>query len=315
MFYCQPIEKPYGCSPSEKFRCGGIVFFHPLAKLENTLMSDIFNQAFIFSALKISVIMGLMLSYLGVHVVGRGIVFVDLALGQISMLGVAIANYIEKDPTIIAIVFTMVGAFILSFINVKDKRLKQEAIIGIVYAVASAATVLLISKAPHGEADISEVLFGSLFTVTTKQIVVMAIVFGVIGLAHVIFRKQFFTLTEKFENHEVELIGVFNIWNFLFYLSIGLAIVLAVRAGGVIPVFSYIVVPPVAAILLTREKGSLVLIAMLISLLGSFFGIYFSTHFDFPAGSSVVAILGAIFFLAALVRLAKGNKKEVPANS
>ena len=136
-------------------------------------MLDMFTHDFIFNALKVSVLMGLLLSYLGVHVVGRGIVFVDLALGQISMLGVAFANYLDKDPTIISIVFTMVGAFILSFVNVKDKRLKQEAIIGIVYAVASAATVLLISKAPHGEADISEVLFGSLFTVTSTQIGIM----------------------------------------------------------------------------------------------------------------------------------------------
>ena len=88
-------------------------------------MLDMFTQDFIFSALKVSIIMGLLLSYLGVHVVGRGIVFVDLALGQISMLGVAFANFVEKDPTIISIVFTMVGAFLLSFINVKDKRLKQ----------------------------------------------------------------------------------------------------------------------------------------------------------------------------------------------
>ena len=270
-------------------------------------MLDMFTQDFIFSALKVSIIMGLLLSYLGVHVVGRGIVFVDLALGQTSMLGVAFANYLDKDPTVISIVFTMVGAFILSFVNVKDKRLKQEAIIGIVYAVASAATVLLISKAPHGEADISEVLFGSLFTVTTMQIGIMAGVFGVVGLAHVLFRKKFFELTEKFENHQVEHIGVFNLWNFLFYLSIGLAIVLAVRAGGVIPVFSYIVVPPVSAILLTRKKGSLVLIAMVVSVLGSFFGIYFSTHFDFPAGSSVVAILGVIFLASAGIRLLRGR--------
>ena len=273
-------------------------------------MSEMFNQEFIFSALQISILMGLLLSYWGVHVVGRGIVFVDLALGQISMLGVAFANYIEKDPTVIAIIFTMVGAFLLSFINVKDKRLKQEAIIGIVYAVASAATVLLISKAPHGEADISEVLFGSLFTVTTKQILIMATVFGALGLMHFIFRRRFFELTEKFENHEIESIGVFNLWNFLFYLSVGLAIVLAVRAGGVIPVFSYIVVPPVAAILLTRQKSSLVLIAMFISLLGSFFGIYFSLHFDFPAGSSVVAMLGLAFILAAGVRLIKNHKEN-----
>src|SRR5262245_58582151 len=98
-------------------------------------MVDIFSQEFIMNALKVSILMGLLLSYLGVHVVGRGIVFVDLALGQISMLGVAFATYIESDPTVIAILFTMAGAFFLSFIKVTDKRLKQEAIIGIVYAV------------------------------------------------------------------------------------------------------------------------------------------------------------------------------------
>jgi len=141
----------------------------------------------------------------------------------------------------------------------------------------------------------------------------MAVVFGIIGVVHVIFRNKFFDLTEKFENHQVGQAGVFNLWNFLFYLSIGLAIVLAVRAGGVIPVFTYIVVPPVSAILLTRRKGSLVLIAMALSVVGSFFGIYFSMHFDFPAGPSVVTILGMIFLVAALLRLLKGREKEATA--
>lgn len=270
-----------------------------------------FTQEFILSALKISVIMGLLLSYLGVHVVGRGIVFVDLALGQISMLGVAVAAYIRHDETLISIAFTMVGAFLLSFLKIKDKRLKQEAIIGIVYAVASAATVLFISKSPHGESDISEVLFGSLFTVTTPQIITMGSVFGLIGVTHIIFRKKFFELTEKFENHEVEDIGVFNLWNFLFYLSIGLAIVLAVRVGGVIPVFSYLIIPPVSAILLARKTSAVVAIAMTVGVLGSFFGLYFSTHFDFPAGSSVVAILGALFCLLAVIRAVKGKRVTI----
>ncbi len=265
-------------------------------------MSDMFSQEFILNALKISIIMGLLLSYLGVHVVGRGIVFVDLALGQISMLGIAFANYIEKDQTLISIIFTMVGAFLLSFIKIKDKRLKQEAIIGIVYAVASAATVLLISKSPHGESDISEVLFGSVFTVTNEQITTMALVFGLVGLIQIIFRKKFFGLTEKFENHQIEDVGVFDLWNFLFYLSIGLAIVLAVRSAGVIPVFSFLIIPPVSAILISRKKNSMVIISMLVAVFGSFFGLFFSTHYDFPAGSSVVAILGAIFGLLAIVR-------------
>jgi len=271
-------------------------------------MLDMFTQDFIFSALKVSIIMGLLLAYLGVHVVGRGIVFVDLALGQISMLGVAVAAYIGQQETLISISFTMIGAFLLSFLKIKDKRLKQEAIIGIVYAVASAATVLFISKSPHGESDISEVLFGSLFTVTSSQILTMAIVFGIIGATHIIFRKKFFELTEKFENHEVEDIGVFNLWNFLFYLSIGLAIVLSVRVGGVIPVFSYLIIPPVSAILLARKTSAVVAIAMTVGVLGSFFGLYFSTHFDFPAGSSVVAILGALFCLLAIIRAVKGKR-------
>ncbi len=271
-------------------------------------MLDLFSQGFILNALLVSVVMGLLLAYLGVHVVGRGIVFVDLALGQISMLGVALAGYFEWDPTVVSVVFTMLGAFLLSFVKVTDKRLKQEAIIGIIYAFTSAVTVLLISKSAHGEADISEVLFGSLFTVTTSQIVTMVVVFGLIGAMHFAFRHAFFALTEKFENHDVEDVGIFDPWNFLFYLSIGLAIVLAVRAGGVIPVFSYIVVPPVAAILLTRSKAGVVLLTLAVSVVGSFSGLYFSVQFDFPAGSSIVAVLGTLFLLAAAVRLVRGQR-------
>jgi zinc/manganese transport system permease protein len=273
-------------------------------------MLDLLAQPFVQSALLAGIIMGLLLSYLGVHVVGRGIVFVDLALGQISMLGVAFAAFIGGNPTVIAIVFTIVGAFLLSFIKVTDKRLKQEAIIGIIYALSSAVTVLLISKAAHGDASISEVLFGSLFTVTNTELIAMAIVFGILGLMHFVFRNSFFEITEKFANREVEELGIFNLWNFLFYLSIGLAIVLAVRVGGVIPVFSYLVIPPVAGILMSRGRGRVIAIAMIVSILGSLFGILFSVQFDFPAGPSVVALLGAAFVIGSLVRLFKGSPMD-----
>ncbi|MEZ4700452.1 MAG: metal ABC transporter permease [Rhodothermales bacterium] len=273
-------------------------------------MLDLFTQGFILNALLVSIVMGLLLAYLGVHVVARGIVFVDLALGQISMLGVAVAGYFERDPTVISILFTMVGAFILSFIKVSDKRLKQEAIIGIVYAFTSALTVLLISKSAHGDADISEVLFGSLFTVTETSLLVMTGIFALIGLIQFLFRKSFFQLTDRFVHNQAQEVGVFDLWNFLFYLSIGLAIVLAVRAGGVIPVFSFIVVPPVAGILLVRNRGAVVVAALIISVLGSFFGLFFSVRFDFPAGSSIVAMLGFLFLVAAAVR---GFRKNAPA--
>ena len=266
-------------------------------------MSDILALDFVRAALLVSICMGVLLSYLGTHMVERGIVFVDLALGQISMMGVAFAAYHELEPTTVAIIFTLVGAFLMSFIKVSDKRLKVEAIIGIVYAVTSAVTVLLISKAAHGESDIQEVLFGSFFTVTTSEIWWMAGVFSVLGTVQFVFRKNFAEVTRKFANNDTADLGVFNVWNFLFYLSIGLAIVLAVRSGGVIPVFSFIVVPPVAAMLITRNTGTTVLIGLIIAIAGSVLGIYFSVQFDFPAGSSIVAMLGGLFVLASIVRL------------
>src|SRR5690349_894149 len=258
-------------------------------------MFEMFHLPFMVQAFTAALITGVLLSYLGVHVVGRGIVFVDLALGQISSLGVAFAAFIGTGMTSIPLVFTLAGAILMSFISIRDKRLKQEAIIGILYAFASALTVLLISKTPHGDSDIQEVLFGNILSVSPEQITLIGIIFGIIALMQMVFFKKFFGLTKSFENGENHLIGIFNVWNFLFYISIGLAIVYSVKVNGVIPVFSYLIIPAVSAIMLTKNKAAGLVIAILISILGSFFGLNFSFRYDFPAGSSIVVILGGIF--------------------
>jgi zinc/manganese transport system permease protein len=256
-------------------------------------------QAFI-----ISLITGLFLSYLGVHVVGRGIVFVDLALGQISSFGGAFAAFIGYGLTTIPLVFTLIGALLISMIDIRDKRLKLEAIIGIFYAFASAATVMLISKTPHGDSDIQEVLFGDILSVNTQELTITCIIFGALILLHIIFQKKFFELTEGYEIGNIEK-KTFNIWNFLFYISIGLSIVFAVKISGVIPVFSYLIIPSVCAIMLARSNKLVVIIAMLVSFSGSFVGLNVSFHFDFPAGSSIVAVLGIIFILVSAISLIK----------
>ena len=266
-------------------------------------MFEMFQLPFMVQAFAAALITGALLSYLGVHVVGRGIVFVDLALGQISSLGVAFAAFIGTGLTSIPLVFTLAGALLMSFINIRDKRLKQEAIIGILYAFASALTVLFISKTPHGDSDIQEVLFGNILSVNWSQISTLGIVFGIIGLLQLVFFKKFFALTKSFELGENHLIGIFNFWNFLFYISIGLAIVFAVKINGVIPVFSFLIIPAVSAILLTKNNLVVFAIAFLVSILASFFGLNFSFHYDFPAGSSIVAILGGIFILASIYKL------------
>jgi zinc/manganese transport system permease protein len=267
-------------------------------------MFQMFNLNFMVQAFIISLITGLFLSYLGVHVVGRGIVFVDLAIGQISSFGVAFAALVGFGLTTIPLAFTLLGALLIALIDIRDKRLKLEAIIGIIYAVSSAATVMLISKTPHGDSDIQEVLFGNILSVNMGQIITTGIVFGVLLLMHIIFRKKFFELTESFENGKLDT-NSFNIWNFLFYISIGLSIVFAVKISGVIPVFSYLIIPSVCAIMIARSNRKVVIIAMLVSFLGSFFGLNVSLHFDFPAGSSIVAVLGCIFILVAIIKLIK----------
>jgi len=201
----------------------------------------------------------------------------------------------------------LVGALLMSFINIKDKRLKQEAIIGILYAFTSALTVLLISKTPHGDSDIQEVLFGNILSVSWQQITTMGIVFGALALMHLIFFRKFSVLTESFENGENHLIGIFNIWNFLFYISIGLAIVFAVKVNGVIPVFSFLIIPAVSAIMVSKNKATVIVLACIISLLASFFGLNFSFHYDFPAGSSIVTVLGIVFILASLYNILKSK--------
>ena len=269
-------------------------------------MFEMFQLPFMVQAFAAAVITGILLSYMGVHVVGRGIVFVDLALGQISSLGVAFAAFIGTGMTSIPLIFTLAGALLMSFINIRDKRLKQEAIIGILYAFASALTVLLISKTPHGDSDIQEVLFGNILSVSWGKISTIGIVFGAIALLQLVFFRKFFDLTKSFENGESHLVGIFNFWNFLFYISIGLAIVYAVKINGVIPVFSYLIIPAVSAIMLTKNNTAVFIISFVISILAGFFGLNFSFHYDFPAGSSIVAILGGIFILASLFKIVKG---------
>ena len=244
--------------------------------------------------------MGLVLAYLGIHVVGRGIVFVDLALGQISSMGVAYAVYAGRDPVLCSMTLTLIGAGIFSVLRVKDTRLRLEALIGIFYAVTSAITVLLIAKTPHGEADIQDVPFGNVLAIDAGELKMMLVVFGIVALLNGVLAKRFFSLTYRKGAGE-PLSPQDHVLNFLFYMLLALAIVFAIRAGGVIPVFSYLIIPPVAAVFLARRTGVAVVLALGVALVGSFLGLHLSFVFDFPAGASIVGVLGLAVLLGILI--------------
>ncbi|MBA2565049.1 MAG: metal ABC transporter permease [Gemmatimonadetes bacterium] len=261
-------------------------------------MIDFLALDFMRLALAGCLLLSVTLGYLGVHVIQRRIVFVDLALAQISTVGIALAFLLEVNPTALSVVFTLVAAALLS-IRTRNPRVPQEAIMGIVYAVASAVSILLISKTPHGEADVLKIFFGDVLGVTSGQLAIVGIVFLGVALLHVVFRRRFLLVSLEPDRAAAEGLSL-RLWDFLFYLSIGVVIALAIRIGGVLLVFSYLVIPPVAAFFLTSSLGRVFGIAQGIGVLGSFVGLYLSYRLDLPTGTTVVATLGALLLVAVL---------------
>jgi len=263
-------------------------------------MIEMLKFPFMVDALKACLLLALILAYLGTHVIRRRIVFVDLALAQISSCGVAAAILFETNPTALSLIFTLLGASIFS-IRIRDERIPQEAVMGIVYAVASSVAILFVAKAPHGEADILKILFGNILAVTGEEIIQMLVCFGIVALLHVIFFRRFALVTYEPEK-AVSLKVSLHLWDFLFYISLGFVIAFAIRVGGVLLVFSYLIVPPVSAIILSRNKHAILIISLALGVLASFLGLYASYRFDLPTGAAIVSTLGCIIIASSLAR-------------
>lgn len=259
-------------------------------------MLEMLSIPFMRQAVIAGLILAAMLAYLGIHVVRRRIVFVDLAIAQLSAVGVALGMLLEAEPVGFSLVFTMVGAAFLS-LPVYERHIPQEAIMGIVYAVASAAAVLIVAKMPHGEADILNLFFGNILAVTDGQIGLMALTFGSVGLVHLVFAKRLVPIsvpTEPGSNFLFKAMG----WNLLFYLTLAVVIAVAIRTAGVLLVFSDLIIPAVVALLFAERLRSLVLLSVVVGVLSNLAGLYASYRFDLPSGPSIVASLGVLLALA-----------------
>ena len=257
-------------------------------------MLEMLSIPFMRQAVLAGLILAAMLAYLGIHVVRRRIVFVDLAIAQLSAVGVALAMLLDQDPIGFSLVFTMVGAAFLS-LPAYEQRIPQEAIMGIVYAVASAVSILIIAKMPHGEADILNLFFGNILAVTDGQIGLMALTFGSVGLVHLIFAKRLIPIpTEPGSSFLFRAMS----WNLLFYLMLAVVIAVAIRTAGVLLVFSDLIIPAAVALLFAERLRSLVLLSAVTGVLSNLAGLYASYRFDLPSGPSIVASLGVFLALA-----------------
>jgi len=246
-------------------------------------------------------------AYLGVHVVERGVIFVDLALAQIAALGATTAILIGMDPHgtgayWLSLGFTFVGAAIFAFARTRRGHIPQEAFIGIAYAVASAAAILAMSKATGETEHLKDMLVGNILAVSRHEVLKTAILYGVIGVFHYIFRRRFLLISTNPEQAEAQGISI-RFWDFLFYASFGFVVTSSVAIAGVLLVFCYLIVPSVGAMLFADRVGRRLAIGWIMGTLVSALGVYFSVLLDLPTGATIVCTFGAVLVAMFLVHL------------
>ena len=254
-------------------------------------------------------------AYLGVHVVERGVIFVDLALAQIAALGATLAVLIGMDPHgpnsyWISLGFTFVGAAIFALARPRRGHIPQEAFIGIAYAVASAAAILMMSKATGETEHLKDMLVGNILAVSWPEVEKTAFLYGAIGIFHYVFRKKFLLISM---NHgKAEAMGVnVRLWDFLFYASFGFVVTSSVAIAGVLLVFCYLIVPSVGAMLFADRIGPRLAIGWTMGTLVSALGCYLSVALDLPTGATIVCTFALVLIAMALIRVLMRRREAV----
>lgn len=253
-------------------------------------------------------------AYLGVHVVERGVIFVDLSLAQIAAFGTTIALLLpgsNGDPHstfayVVSVSFTLVGAAIFSLVRMRHARIPQEAVIGIAYAVASAASILAMSKSTSQAEHLKFILVGNIIAVGWPEVIKTAILYSVIGAFHYAWRRQFLAISLDPDAAEANGLRVRS-WDFLFYASFGFVVTSSVAIAGVLLVFCYLIVPSVAAMLYADRVGPRLAIGWTMGTLVSAIGVYVSLLMDLPTGATIVCVFGLVLVLMGLARPLLGS--------
>lgn len=256
-------------------------------------------------------------AYLGIHVLSRNVVFVDLALAQISALGATVAFMLGHLPQSAAaygyaLAFTLAGAVLLSLSRHWSGRITQEAVIGVIYVVSAAAAFLLIDKAPQGAEHIKQLLVGSILTTTVDDLIRLAALYAVIAAFHWLFRKRFLLLTLDPARAKAQGLNVSG-WDFLFYASFGVVVTSSVAIAGVLLVFSFLIIPAAIGMIYSDRIARRLYIGWTAGVLASAAGLGASYAWDLPTGATMVCAFGVMLALAGLARplvTARGEERR-----
>jgi zinc/manganese transport system permease protein len=263
--------------------------------------------------------MAIIFGYLGIHVIKREIIFIDIAIAQIAAVGTIIAMMVfnAEENSLLAYLVSFLFVIIISvFYSQMGKRIHdipQEAIIGVSYAIAAAGALFLLSRWAGGEHGLEHMLTGDILYADWNDIIIAGIAYLIIGLFHFIFRGKFFSATSY---HSKERTGIDiakrDLWDFIFYATIGIAIVLTVRIAGVLVIFSFLIIPATFSGFFVEKWQSRIMWAWAFGIAGSLIGMGLSlpSVLDFAPGPLVVASLGVMFILSAFVKRSLKGKIE-----
>lgn len=232
--------------------------------------------------------------YLGLHVLARGVIFVDLSLAQVAAFGATLAilfgfDHHSASTYFISLGSTFLAAALFALARRHEKLFSQEAIIGIVYALASASVVLLVDKIAHGAEHIKDLLVGQVLWVTWEDVIKTGLIYSVVSVIHYVFRKQ---LLEASFDHKPRKGRA--VWDFLFYALFGVVITSSVSMAGVLQVFAYLIVPSVVGTLFFKTIKARLIFGWILGFLLSFTGLVLSYLWDLPAGAFIVVCFAGL---------------------
>ncbi|MFL5499041.1 MAG: metal ABC transporter permease [Gemmatimonadaceae bacterium] len=240
-----------------------------------------------------------LLVYLGLHVVKREVIFVDLALAQVATLGTCVAllmgYHFDDRPTFwISLAVTFLGAAFFSWSrSTKKTPVPQEAIIGITFVVAAAGVILLLSRVAGGKEELEHLLTGDILNVTKGEVGQRLLVFVALGAFYGAFHRRFVLISSDPERAFAERVSV-RLWDFLFYAAFALVVVSFVRLAGVLLTFAYLIVPAVCGTMLAQDWMKRLVIGWVVAVSASVLGLWASYSMDLPTGAAIVVAAGVL---------------------
>lgn len=266
------------------------------------------------------ILMGSILGYIGIHVLKREVIFVDIALAQVAAVGAIVSHLVFEAHEgsmlsyicSLAAVFSVAALYALARISIN--QISLEAIIGISYAIAAAAALFLVGIAPGGHIHIQEILSGSLLWTSRGDIISGLFVFVIAGFCFYLFRRPLNSISNNYRQIHIKKAGMI-FWDFIFYLLLGVVITLSVQMGGIVVVFAYLIIPAAISAVFASRLGLQLIIIWAAIITASISGLMFAYYLDFSIGPAIALFLGAELIIAALINTTRSNYDKQTAST